>query len=48
MPMKPRMGAQALGLSIRTRKESPSRPERDISQLVTVVPMLAPMMTPMA
>ena len=48
MPMKPRMGLQALGLSIWVTKLSPSRPDRDRSQPVTVVPMLAPMMTPMA
>ena len=48
MPMKPRIGLQALGLSILVIKLSPSRPDKDSSQPVTVVPMLAPMMTPMA
>ena len=48
IPMKPRMGLQALGLSIWVRKLSPSRPDSESSQPVTVVPTLAPMMTPMA
>ena len=47
-PMKPRMGLHALGLSIWVTKLSPSRPDSDSSQPVTVVPTLAPMMTPMA
>ena len=46
MPAKPSSGAQASGLSIWIRKLSPSRPVRLSSQAVTVVPMLAPMMTP--
>ena len=37
-----------MGFSIWMAKESPSRPESESSQPVTVVPMLAPMMTPMA
>ena len=48
MPMKPRMGLHALGFIIRVMKLSPSRPDRDSSQPVTVVPTFAPIMTLMA
>ena len=48
MPIKPRMGLHALGLSIWVITLSPSKPESESSQPVTVVPTLAPIMTPMA
>ena len=48
MPAKPSRGAQASGLSIWMMKLSPCRPVRESSQAVTVVPTLAPMMTPTA
>ena len=47
-PTKPSSGAQASGLSIWMKKLSPCRPVSESSQEVTVVPMLAPMMTPIA
>ena len=48
MPIKPRIGLQALGFIIWVMKLSPSRPDSDSSQPVTVVPTFAPIMTLMA
>ncbi len=46
--MKASTGLKEVGLSILIQKLSPCRPERLSSQLVTVVPTLLPMITPMA
>ena len=48
MPMIPIRGARVEGLKNLIRKLSPSRPDRDRIQAVTVVPMLEPMITPTA
>ena len=48
MPIKASTGLKEVGLSILIRKLSPCRPERLRIQLVTVVPTLLPMITPMA
>ena len=45
MPMKPRIGLHAVGFIIFVRKLSPSKPDSESSQPVTVVPMFAPIMT---
>ena len=42
MPMKPRIGLHAVGFIIFVRKLSPSKPDSESSQPVTVVPMFAP------
>ena len=46
--MKASMGLKEVGLSIWIQMLSPCRPERLRIQLVTVVPTLLPMITPMA
>ena len=48
MPIKPRIGLHAVGFIIFVRKLSPSRPDSESSQPVTVVPTFAPIMTLMA
>ena len=47
-PMRARMGVNEVGLSSWMKKLPPSRPVRLRIQAVTVVPTLAPMITPMA
>ena len=48
MPMKASTGLKEVGFIIWISRLSPSRPDRLRIQLVTVVPTLLPMMTPMA
>ena len=48
IPTRATKGEKEVGLSILIRKLSPCRPERLKIQLVTVVPTLLPMITPMA
>ena len=48
MPTVPSRGARVVGLKICTSRLSPSSWVRESSQAVTVVPMLEPIMTPMA
>ena len=47
MPISASTGVKEEGLKIRTKKLLPSMPERLRIHAVTVVPILAPMMTPM-
>ena len=47
-PMRARIGVNDVGLSSWMKKLPPSKPVRLRIQAVTVVPTLAPMMTPMA
>ena len=48
MPINASKGLKEVGLSILISTLSPCRPERLRIQLVTVVPTLLPMITPMA
>ena len=48
MPINASKGLKEVGLSRLMRRLSPCRPERLRIQLVTVVPTLLPMITPMA
>ena len=48
MPISASTGVKAVGFSSCSHTLPPSIPARLSSQAVTVVPMLAPMMTPMA
>ena len=48
MPTSARIGVNAVGFNIFRKMLSPEMPPRLKIQAVTVVPMLAPMMTPMA
>ena len=48
VPTRARMGVKEVGLSICMKKLPPSMPARDRIHAVTVVPTLAPMITPMA